>query len=286
MVTRSFDFHFPLVQTSTSVTCFSLYSVFVMTANANKTICQYTCTLSSDGEDARTKDKFTSVSNMHEIDEDSETDEETAASVQSGSPVTNEEKDTVQSTKNASEDEYTGESFYSDESCDESEVTKVTSESLVNDSSPLPCTAHLRRNENIKSTDAEVLATSNSLELRLQNDEFVLVSDEPPSAIITDRFVKPRKCKRWNMSFTDEEMRRIERENELLLRKIMAQQKSRHKVLEEHIVQSRTSSSAINRRKLQKRIDDDNMLLVRRIQQAKSCVLTNASKMSSRLNFL
>lgn len=230
-----------------------------MTTNAIKTICECQDTSTLSREDARTKDKFTSVSNMHEIDEDSETDEETAISVQSGALVTNKEKDIVQDTENTSEDEsaYTGESFCSDES----EVTKVTSESLVNDSLSLPYTAHLRHGGNIKSTDTEVPATSNSLELRLQNDEFDSVSDEPPSVIITDRFVKPRRCRRWNMSFTDEEMRRIERENELLLRKIMAQQKSRHKVLEERIVQSRTSSSAINRRKLQKRIDDDNMVI-------------------------
>ncbi|EFN79669.1 hypothetical protein EAI_13777, partial [Harpegnathos saltator] len=63
-----------------------------------------------------------------------------------------------------------------------------------------------------------------------------------------------------NMSFTDEEMRKIERENQLLLRKIMAQQKPQHKVSEERIVQTRISSSAINRRKLQKKIDDDNMV--------------------------
>lgn len=232
-----------------------------MTANANKikTVCE--CQLSSDEEDARTKDKFACVSSMHEIDEDSESDEETVQP--SESLVTNPEKDvTIQDTANASEDEsaYTGESFCSDESCDESEVVDETPGSLVNDPSFLPHTVRLRHSGNVKPADARAPATVNSPRLYLQNDELDSLCDEQPSAITMDRFAKPKNRRRWNMSFTDEEMRRIERENELLLRKIMAQQKPRQKILEERVIQSRTSSSAINRRKLQKKIDDDNMV--------------------------
>ncbi|XP_014475776.1 PREDICTED: uncharacterized protein LOC106745044 [Dinoponera quadriceps] len=266
-----------------------------MTANVDNEIeticeCRHAFALFIDGEGAWSKDKFVSNCNMHEIDEDSETEGEIAASA--GPSVTDKEKDiAVRDIDNASEDEsaYTGESFCSDESCDESEVVN---ESSINDSSSPPRTDHLQRGGNVKS--AEVPLNSPSLRSAevplnspgLRSDEFSTVSDEPLRVITTDRCVKPRRSRRWNMSFTDEQMRRIERENELLLRKIMAQQKPRHQVLGERVVQSRISSSAINRKRLQKKIDDDNMLLVKRIQQAKSCVLTNASKMSSRLNFL
>lgn len=240
-----------------------------MTANADKMEtmceCQHTfATVSGDGEGAWMKDKILTVPNIHEIDEDSETEGETIASTQPGPSVT-EEKNIAQDTENTSEDEsaYTDESFCSDESCDETEVIDVTapgSLSASDSSSSLPRTAHHERSGNVEPADARISTTLSSLRPRLRNEEFDSANDEPPRVITADRFARPRRCRKWNMSFTDEEMRRIERDNEQLLRKIMAQQKPRHKVTEEHIVQSRTSSSAINRRKLQKRIDDDNMV--------------------------
>lgn len=244
-----------------------------MTANTGKIKAMCKCQrtfalswLSSDGEDTWTEDKFTGVPNMHEIDEDSETEGEATASAQPGPSVADKEKNTVvQETENASpedyESAYAGESFCSDESCDESEAIDVSApRSPVSDSSSPPCTTNLERN--VKPADAGASAALNSLRLRLRNDEFdgIANDDELPCTVAADRFVKLRRHKRWNMTFTDEEMRRIERENELLLRKIMAQQKPRHKAFEERIVQSKTSSSAINRRKLQKKIDDDNMV--------------------------
>ncbi|XP_011146787.1 uncharacterized protein LOC105187582 [Harpegnathos saltator] len=301
MVTYDFEFHSRQsgITFAQIPSTHSHHTLLVMTANTDKIEsiyeCQCSSALSSDREAIWTKDMdkgFTGVFDIHEIDEDSETEGETAAPVQPVPSGTDKEKDIIvqDASGNAeSEDEsaYTDESFCSDVSCDESEIANVTPGSLASDSSSSPLrTVHLQRHGGVKPADAEALTALNSPGLHRRNEEIDSVSDEPPRAVTTGRSVKPRRCGRWNMSFTDEEMRKIERENQLLLRKIMAQQKPQHKVSEERIVQTRISSSAINRRKLQKKIDDDNMLLVRRIQQAKSCILTNASKMSSRLNFL
>ncbi|XP_012224088.2 uncharacterized protein hmw [Linepithema humile] len=216
--------------------------------------------------------------NIHEIDEeDSET--EATTTVEQSNSASDEEGEIALATKNAPDDEsaYVAESFYSDESCDGSDITNVTSRSL---NSSLLLVNDLQNSQCSNRNDVEVD------ELRWEDDESCQLSDEPPRAATADRLIKSRRCRRWNMSFTDEEMRRIERENELLLRKIMAQQKPRYKILGERTVQPGSSSSAINRRRLQKKIDDDNLLLLKRIQQAKSCVFSNASKTGCRLTFL
>ncbi|XP_050456913.1 cilia- and flagella-associated protein 97-like [Cataglyphis hispanica] len=229
-------------------------------------------------EDESVKDNFNDVPNIHEIDEESETEETTI--LEQLNPSAPAEDDYVaQETKDSSDDEsaYAGESFYSDESCDESELTNIASGSL--NPSSLFRIGDLQRSQSSKEPDADVRESR-------WKDESFSISDELSRAVTMDKLTRPKRCKRWNMSFTDEEMRRIERENELLLRKIMAQQKPRHKILGERSAQPRISSSAINRKKLQKRIEDDNLLLLRKIQQAKSCVFANASKTGCRLTFL
>ncbi|XP_072746096.1 uncharacterized protein [Anoplolepis gracilipes] len=248
-------------------------------ANSDETtaICECCCI----PEDERVKNNFNNIPNIHEIDEEESETEETMILEQPEPSVPDEESNHVaQETKDASDNEsaYTGESFCSDdESCDESEVTNVASGSL-NPSSLVRIT-DIQHSQSMEEPDADVSESR-------WKDASYSMSDEPSRAATADRLTRSRRCKRWNMSFTDEEMRRIERENELLLRKIMAQQKPRHKILGERSVQPRISSSAINRKKLQKRIEDDNMLLLRRIQQAKSCVFANTSKMGCRLTFL
>lgn len=216
--------------------------------------CQY-------GEDSsETKTDSNNTFNIHEIDEeDSETEAtETATATieQSNSPISNEEDKIVLETKNASDDEsaYVGESFYSEESYDESDITNVTSRSL-NSSSLQRVTDHQHSHSSKNEDDVEVDELSWK-----DDDESYELSDESSRAATAARLIKSSRYRRWNMSFTDEEMRKIERENELLLRKIMAQQKPRHKILGERTVQPRASSSAINRRKLQKKIDDDNLV--------------------------
>lgn len=220
--------------------------------------CQYTL-----GENVQeTKANFESTPNIHEIDEEESETEETTAFERPNLSASDEEDDKtvhVQKTKETSDDEsvYTGESFYSDGSCDESEVTNVTSGSL--NSSSLIRVTNLQLSQSSKEQEDGI---SRSKGRNDHQNEFYLLNDELPRVATADRdrFVNSRKCRRWNMSFTDEEMRKIERENELLLRKIMAQQKPRHKILSEGTVQSRTSSSAINRKKLQKKIENDNVV--------------------------
>lgn len=220
-------------------------------ANPNETniICECQHTI----EDENTKDSFNNAPNIHEIDEEDSETEETILEQPNPSVPIKEDDLVTQETKNASDDEsaYTGESFCSDESCDESEITNVASESL--NPSSLHDISDFQRSQSSKEQDAHVSES-------IWKDELYSMSDEPFRAATANRLTRSKRCRRWNMSFTDEEMRRIERENELLLRKIMAQQKPRHRILGERSVQPRISSSAINRKKLQKRIEDDNMV--------------------------
>jgi len=219
------------------------------------TICE--CQYVPDENVQETKDNFNNIPNIHEIDEEESETEERILERPNPSVSDKSDDEAVQKIKETLDDEsvYTSESFCSDESCDESEVTNVTSRSL---------------NSTIRGTDLQLIQSSEEWDEGISEsmwkddhqDESYSLSNEPSRAIMGDKFVRSRRqtCKRWNMSFTDEEMRKIERENELLLRKIMAQQKPRHKVLDENIVQSRTSSSAINRKKFQKKIENDNMV--------------------------
>lgn len=221
------------------------------------TICECRCTLGEDTQNM--KDGFNNIPNIHEIDEEESETEETTVLERSEPSLSDEENDkAVQKINDTSDDEsvYTGESFCSDESCDKSEITNVTSGSL---NSSLIHVADLQFSQSSKEQDIEV----SELTWKDDQDESCSLNDETSRAATDrDRFVRSRRCRRWNMSFTDEEMRKIERENELLLRKIMAQQKPRHKILaqNEGTLQSRISSSAINRKKLQKKIENDNMV--------------------------
>lgn len=80
---------------------------------------------------------------------------------------------------------------------------------------------------------------------------------------------------RKNMSFTNEEIIKIERDNEILLRKIVAQQRSQKVKIQPS--QKKLSSSAINRRKLQRKIEGDNMvgLLLETVFNYFSITITN-----------
>jgi len=209
------------------------------------TICECRYTLSEDGQE--TKNNFNNTCNIHEIDEEESETEETMV-LERPDPSASDEGNKI---KNTSDDEsvYTGESFCSDESCDESEVNAIS--------------GSLNSSSLIHVTDLQLSQSSKEQNISRWNDyQDESFNDEPPRAATADRnkFTKSRRYRRWNMSFTDEEMRKIERENELLLRKIMAQQKPRHKILSEDTVQSRTSSSAINRKKFQKKIENDNVV--------------------------
>jgi hypothetical protein len=66
---------------------------------------------------------------------------------------------------------------------------------------------------------------------------------------------------RKNMSFSNEQCWKIERENKILLRKLEhLQQKAHSKLPSSTASQSRLPSSALNRRKQQAKIEHDNMV--------------------------
>ncbi|XP_063233063.1 uncharacterized protein LOC134536913 [Bacillus rossius redtenbacheri] len=79
---------------------------------------------------------------------------------------------------------------------------------------------------------------------------------------------------RLSMTFTNEEVRKIERENGLLLKKIQSNRKPHQKPGTALAGQPRLSSSAINRRRMQQRIDHDNMILMKKIQNVKVAINT------------
>lgn len=63
-----------------------------------------------------------------------------------------------------------------------------------------------------------------------------------------------------NMTFTKDELRKIERENQILLRKIEDNFRQKPKYLPTAVTYRRLSSSAINRQRQQKRIEHDNLV--------------------------
>ncbi|XP_023244717.1 cilia- and flagella-associated protein 97-like isoform X1 [Centruroides sculpturatus] len=77
---------------------------------------------------------------------------------------------------------------------------------------------------------------------------------------------------RKNMSFSNEEVRQIDHENQRLLKKILTQQNrptSKYLGQKSRIPQSHVSSSAINRLKQQRQIELENLALLKRIESAK-----------------
>lgn len=73
---------------------------------------------------------------------------------------------------------------------------------------------------------------------------------------------------RKNMSFSNEEVQRIDRENQRLLKRILAQQ-NRPRPKFDARSQSRLAPSAINRQRQQRQIEVENLALFKRIESAK-----------------
>lgn len=94
------------------------------------------------------------------------------------------------------------------------------------------------------------------------NDSSFVLEDRMKSLSLNEvrsiRSLQQTQSFRKNMSFTNDEVMKIERDNEFLLRRIMAQQKPQKPKYPP--IQRKVSSSEINRKKLQKRIDEDNMV--------------------------
>lgn len=169
-----------------------------------------------------------------------------------------------------SDDEYTysEDSLCSDDTCGDSEITNVTPTSSPSAGHPTNRTMSLefpgtrRQFEEIPRTGStpphETVHNARENIRRMcssANDNRYSIANEHH----TDTTVHPR-ARRRNMSFTNAEMRKIDLENQYLLKKIMAQQKPLNKPMRVQSAQPRLSSSAINRRKLQKKIEEENMV--------------------------
>ncbi|XP_043684491.1 cilia- and flagella-associated protein 97-like [Vespula pensylvanica] len=252
-------------------------------------LCQ--CTLSITDEIvskqiSETKDNFNNVPSIHEVDEDDDEDDNCEANIINSKNLRGiKDHETEKDKEKGSLDDefaYTNESFCSDDSCDESEET--TSQYLNNGS----CLffdddnkyEENRKLENLSENDEQINYDRESKEsINIEKNERIWHNNEK-----NIDFGKTR-TRRKNMSFTDEEIRKIEHENELLLRKIMAQHQPRDKVLRGNNL-PKISSSAINRKRLQKKIEGDNMVLLRRIQQAKPCVIPKLTAPGYRMTFI
>ncbi|XP_044005330.1 uncharacterized protein LOC122850261 [Aphidius gifuensis] len=113
------------------------------------------------------------------------------------------------------------------------------------------------------------------------SDQSTKIPERPVRCFLSPVSRDSSSCnqRRKNMSFTNTETMRIERDNQLLLRKIMEQQKNSKCVLSQ--TNLRPSSSGINRSRLQKKIEEDNLDLLRRIQNVKSSSLSGKKKKRS-----
>ncbi|XP_017893018.1 cilia- and flagella-associated protein 97-like [Ceratina calcarata] len=240
--------------------------------------CQLTLTLSNNiirEEFPEMRDSFNHVPSIHEVDEE-ETDEEYTYDQEGKNSDRTETEQTVALTKDTVDEDtiYSNDSFCSDESCDESEGTNASSRSL-DDSHFSPqitnrqCIEESSKNEEKKCENA------------------ILENNITHSAQSEDEIeIRQIRNRRRNMSFTDDELRKIEWENQILLKKIMAQQRPKERILHENVPPTRISSSAINRKKLQKKIENENILLLQRIQRAKSRVVNKMTKPGGRQTIL
>lgn len=202
------------------------------------------------GQFSETKDNFNYVPSIHEVDEE-DTDEEYVYDQDPTTP--NEVQQDLDLTKNTTDDDsiYSNESFCSDES----EETNNTSRTLIDSNYTSKITDRDCEGEEEEENEEKCDSTIPDRE----NIHSLCCRSSASDGTVAFKTVK---CRRKNMSFTDEELRKIEWENQLLLRKIMAQQKPKEKILCENVPQPRISSSAINRKKLQKKIESENIVCI------------------------
>ncbi|XP_045520712.1 uncharacterized protein LOC123711901 [Pieris brassicae] len=165
--------------------------------------------------------------------------------------VYNSESENEKSEANDENDDH-----YSDEFEEDSEVEeiKVVTKS-VSDSS---CKTQLDNNETNKSVKMSKSHTS--------------FSSKPQS--ISGRSsdygsISVPQTRRINMSFTNERLREIERHNHILLNKILGARNNK-KCAAKDPAKKPVPSAAVHRKLKQRQIDHDNMILLKKIQRAKS----------------
>ncbi|XP_048511516.1 cilia- and flagella-associated protein 97 [Athalia rosae] len=181
--------------------------------------------------------------------------------------------------------DYETESFYSYDSYKGSEMTNVTPRSSLSECSSLLHSAGMKyAGQKLNMIDGRNIGNQHK---NIDGEELSLLAHEMKCLREKRQAVMPESQRtpngRRNMSFSNEELRKIEKDNQLLLKKIMSHQKPQVRTTKPVSGPPRTSSSAINRRKQQKKIEEDNMMLLRRIQSAKSCAIPRGTPSGCRL---
>ncbi|XP_026745036.1 uncharacterized protein LOC113506394 [Trichoplusia ni] len=135
--------------------------------------------------------------------------------------------------------------------------------------------------ESVKSLPkSEMSDTSREQTLRssvkLTKSQSSMSSNKPPVSVsgrsTSFGSISGLKTRRINMSFTNERLREIERHNHILLTKILSARNARKCSIppREQALRRPVPSAAVCRKSQQRQIDHDNMILLKKIQRAKS----------------
>lgn len=124
-----------------------------------------------------------------------------------------------------------------------------------------------------KSPKSEDAPRAPSCNVKLSKSQFSMTSNKMSVSGRTDYgSVSVPPTRRVNMSFTNERLREIERHNHILLTKILSARNSRKSTIppREQPVRKNLPPAAVLRKNQQKKIDHENMILLKKIQGAKS----------------
>ncbi|XP_063366428.1 uncharacterized protein LOC134654899 [Cydia amplana] len=120
-------------------------------------------------------------------------------------------------------------------------------------------------------------SNSNELAMKLTNSRSSM-SSKPP-ATVSGRSTSTGSqfyptTRRVNMSFSNDRLREIERHNHILLNKIMtARNRTKSSIPAAEPPRRPLPPAAVQRKQMQKKINHDNLILLKKIQRAKSSAL-------------
>ncbi|CAH1634725.1 unnamed protein product [Spodoptera littoralis] len=136
--------------------------------------------------------------------------------------------------------------------------------------------------ESVKSLPKSVMSDTsreptNRSSMKLTKSQSSITSHHKAPGSVSGRStsfgsVSGLKTRRINMSFTNERLREIERHNHILLTKILSARNTRKCSIPSREQEARkpVPSAAVCRKNQQRQIDHDNMILLKKIQRAKS----------------
>ncbi|XP_047027700.1 uncharacterized protein LOC124635790 [Helicoverpa zea] len=137
--------------------------------------------------------------------------------------------------------------------------------------------------ESVKSLPKSVMSDTSReptarSSVKLSKSNSSMMSHKAPPGSLSGRStsfgsVSGMKPRRINMSFSNERLREIERHNHILLSKILSARNARKCSIpprEQDTARRPVPSAAVCRKNQQRQIDHDNMILLKKIQRAKS----------------